>query len=296
MVVSGGGSDRVRAVVRILIAVLCGAALLLIVLILSGSRLDDTAGRAIWTAVALAFFSLTAVAGSNLANHRPGLALFGYTTVALSALAFMGILGAIWASDLSSDTGRAVGDAVVLAIASGHASLLLASASGGDSEAVRLTRTGTLLAMGLLSLLAIIEISSPGEDIGPKPIAVVAVLYVLGAILLPLLRRTSPGVAPAAPAAGAAPATGTGLIRIDHVVISVSDWNRADAFYGSALGGQRIDGPDGRVAYRLGEQQLNVHGPGTGPARCSCRSNRCGPVTATSASSGMARSPVRSSI
>ena len=54
-------------------------------------------------------------------------------------------------------------------------------------------------------------------------------------------------------------------VRIDHVVIHVSDFTRSDGFYRAVLGAEVVD-IDGRVAYRIGEQQLNVHGPGVRPA------------------------------
>ena len=53
-----------------------------------------------------------------------------------------------------------------------------------------------------------------------------------------------------------------GTVRLDHVVIAVSDWERSIAFYRDVLGAQVVDHPDGRVAFRFGDQQLNVHGPG----------------------------------
>jgi catechol 2,3-dioxygenase-like lactoylglutathione lyase family enzyme len=56
-------------------------------------------------------------------------------------------------------------------------------------------------------------------------------------------------------------------IRLDHVVIHVSDWERSDAFYRDVLGAELIEkGDDGPGRhYRLGDQQLNVHGPGMDP-------------------------------
>ena len=51
-------------------------------------------------------------------------------------------------------------------------------------------------------------------------------------------------------------------LRLDHCVISVSDWERSNRFYGDVLGAEVVSHPDGRFAYRFGEQQLNVHGPG----------------------------------
>jgi catechol 2,3-dioxygenase-like lactoylglutathione lyase family enzyme len=50
---------------------------------------------------------------------------------------------------------------------------------------------------------------------------------------------------------------------LDHVVIAVSDWDAANAFYRDVLGAELVELGGGRFAYRLGEQQLNVHGPGT---------------------------------
>jgi len=51
---------------------------------------------------------------------------------------------------------------------------------------------------------------------------------------------------------------------LDHVVIAVSDFERSNAFYREVLGAEIVE-VDGRVAYRVGEQQLNVHGPGVHP-------------------------------
>src|SRR5438309_11486550 len=54
-------------------------------------------------------------------------------------------------------------------------------------------------------------------------------------------------------------------MRLDHVVIAVSDLERSNAFYRDVLGAEVVE-VDGRVAYRIGGQQLNVHGPGVSPA------------------------------
>jgi catechol 2,3-dioxygenase-like lactoylglutathione lyase family enzyme len=54
-------------------------------------------------------------------------------------------------------------------------------------------------------------------------------------------------------------------VRLDHVVIAVSDRRRSDAFYRDVVGAEVIE-QDGRVFYRVGDQQLNVHAPGVAPA------------------------------
>ena len=60
---------------------------------------------------------------------------------------------------------------------------------------------------------------------------------------------------------------------LDHVVIGVSEWERANAFYRDVLGAEVVAvagagagaGGDEAYRYRFGEQQLNVHGPGVDP-------------------------------
>jgi catechol 2,3-dioxygenase-like lactoylglutathione lyase family enzyme len=52
--------------------------------------------------------------------------------------------------------------------------------------------------------------------------------------------------------------------RLDHVVIAVADWERSNRFYSEVLGAELVP-RGGGYAYRLGEQQLNVHGPGVDP-------------------------------
>jgi catechol 2,3-dioxygenase-like lactoylglutathione lyase family enzyme len=56
-------------------------------------------------------------------------------------------------------------------------------------------------------------------------------------------------------------------VRLDHVVIAVSDWERSNAFYGDVVGADvvRAPGDPPRWRYRFGDQQLNVHGPGMDP-------------------------------
>jgi catechol 2,3-dioxygenase-like lactoylglutathione lyase family enzyme len=51
------------------------------------------------------------------------------------------------------------------------------------------------------------------------------------------------------------------VIELDHCVIHVSDWERANAFYRDVLGAELVE-RGGGWAYRFGSQQLNVHGPG----------------------------------
>ena len=53
-----------------------------------------------------------------------------------------------------------------------------------------------------------------------------------------------------------------GAHRLDHSVVAVSDWDIANRFYGDVVGAEVVEHVPGRFAYRIGDTQLNVHGPG----------------------------------
>jgi catechol 2,3-dioxygenase-like lactoylglutathione lyase family enzyme len=54
------------------------------------------------------------------------------------------------------------------------------------------------------------------------------------------------------------------VTTLDHFVVAVSDWERSNAFYRDVIGAEVVARGAG-FAYRLGDQQLNVHGPGLDP-------------------------------
>lgn len=62
------------------------------------------------------------------------------------------------------------------------------------------------------------------------------------------------------------PPTGPLPVKLDHCVVHVSDWQRSNAFYAQVLGAEIVAGGS-RVAYRFGDTQLNLHGPGVTPAQ-----------------------------
>ncbi|GLI21682.1 catechol 2,3-dioxygenase-like lactoylglutathione lyase family enzyme [Xanthobacter flavus] len=55
-----------------------------------------------------------------------------------------------------------------------------------------------------------------------------------------------------------------GKIAFDHCVVHVSDFARSNAFYASVLGAEVVTVGTG-FAYRFGDCQLNLHGPGVDP-------------------------------
>lgn len=54
-------------------------------------------------------------------------------------------------------------------------------------------------------------------------------------------------------------------MRLDHVVVAVTNFDRSNAFYRDVVGAEIVV-VEGRVTYRFGDLQLNVHGPGVRPA------------------------------
>lgn len=54
-------------------------------------------------------------------------------------------------------------------------------------------------------------------------------------------------------------------VKLDHCVIHVSEWERSNAFYRDVMGAELVQRPNG-WAYRFGNEQLNLHGPGVTPA------------------------------
>jgi catechol 2,3-dioxygenase-like lactoylglutathione lyase family enzyme len=53
-------------------------------------------------------------------------------------------------------------------------------------------------------------------------------------------------------------------LTLDHCVIHVSDWDVSNPFYRDVLGAEIVRMGE-RYAYRFGDQQLNLHGPGVDP-------------------------------
>ena len=81
--------------------------------------------------------------------------------------------------------------------------------------------------------------------------------------------------------------------KLDHCVIHVSDWERSNKFYSAVMGAELVQRPAG-WAYRFGDKQLNVHGPGVQPAEVAPLPVQ--PGNSDSVLNGSARSMVRSRI
>lgn len=96
-------------------------------------------------------------------------------------------------------------------------------------------------------------------------------------------------------------------VRFDHCVVHVSDWERSNAFYRDVMGAEVVELGE-RFAYRFGDVQLNLHGPGVDatpvagipvpPAAATCASNgsllRVAAQAGSSTNTGISRRDARS--
>jgi catechol 2,3-dioxygenase-like lactoylglutathione lyase family enzyme len=245
---------RLRVLVLVLAGALCVGAAVLIVKVAGKSGIDLTGVRLIYIALALAVFSVNAMAGVHLAQRRQRWAPLGYLTAAVAVVGFAAFV--VYLLDQSISIGsngqlQAVLLAATLALA--QISLVLAYDSAEDPLAVRLVSLGTVLVILVLGVLVAIEAAASSSDlISPKTFAIVATLYLLGAALTVLFRLATWDRHRAR----------VGSVPLDHVVIAVSDRAAAVRFYTGLLGAEVVERPEGRIAFRVGEQLLNVHEPG----------------------------------
>jgi hypothetical protein len=165
-----------------------GAAIL-IVLILGGS--EDVQAKVGEASLLVVLFSINSLGGFLLIERRPELTLLGAATIGLSIAAYFVVLDSIFSHGLisTSDTGSS-SDAVwlllVITFLTSQASMLLAFRRDEDSPLIDLALSVGLIALALLTVLAIL--AAAGTNVGSKVYAVLAVLYLLGALLPPCLR------------------------------------------------------------------------------------------------------------
>jgi hypothetical protein len=164
---------------------------------LFSDSIDETDGRVILTSLAFAAAS-TAGASGLAAILRPmlGLRVLGLATLGCSIAAFALLAAMIWHDDfpfeIRETLWRACGCVSVLAIAGGHASLMLRSRRPTDGALVELVTFSSLAfgaidAAGAFSWLS--EITDEISDPWGRRLAAVLVLLIATTVLAPLLRR-----------------------------------------------------------------------------------------------------------
>lgn len=188
-----GAGGSLRSLARFAVLLLCAGAAVVLVMIFSSSRFDNPEyGKALESAVFVGFLGLPFGAGANLVVRQPGIAAFGYLTMLVVVVALLLSAGLIWVEGLTIEgvttLERWVWYTLIGALASGVASMLLAGHDGGDAVSVKLVRGMTVFALFALFVAIIEEIRVRGDRVDPYLLGALSVFFVLGILVLPLLR------------------------------------------------------------------------------------------------------------
>lgn len=175
---------------RVLIAGLCLIALVAIVGFLSGD-FDETDARVLGTTFALVVYSATSLAGYSLLSRQKAVAL-GYAGIAASLLGFLTAMNLVWSdSGFDSDgTWKSSFVFLIVALAAAHTALLVLRQQKTDPPSVEAVVGCTIGAISVLASMLVIAILKEVEDEGYyRFLGVIAVLWVLGTILVPVVRK-----------------------------------------------------------------------------------------------------------
>lgn len=167
--------------------ILCGIAAFGIVAVLSDAEDGALAGKLIYATPVLTVFSLVSLAGVLLSVRRPELAWLGYLTVVAGLAAFALIAQKIWNRDGFFDgTGWEVSSsATLIALGLGQVSLLLGWAR--QSGPIRLIALAASAAIAALATLGVLATAIDDFEVGARVLGVLAIVYLLGIALLPLV-------------------------------------------------------------------------------------------------------------
>lgn len=175
-----------RLVAFVAAGILCGIAVIGIVAVMSEAEDGALTGKLIYATVVLTVFSLVGLAGVLLSVRRPELAWLGYLTVAAGLAAFALIARKIWNGDGFFDTGWEVASsATLVALGLGQVSLLLGWAR--QSGLIRLVALAASAAIAALATLGVLATAIDDFEVGTRVYGVLAIVYLLGIALLPLV-------------------------------------------------------------------------------------------------------------
>jgi hypothetical protein len=204
---SNQASTGLRRAAGVVACGLCVTAAVAIWALLVG-RFDEGSVRILLSALAVALFTLTGLAGATILGG--GRRVLGQLTIASSISAAVLVLWQVWVADGSGALWEhATGITITLAVAGAHASLLLARLREHDPRAaVLFTRAATAAsAAAALVIICLLAFASGPIDGGVwRLIGVLVVLALLNTLLAPLARKIGGGGGSSRPSPGAAAA------------------------------------------------------------------------------------------
>jgi hypothetical protein len=175
-----------RLVAFVATGILCGIAVVGIVAVMSDAEDGALASKLIYATPVLTVFSLVSLAGVFLSVRRPTLAWLGYLTVVAALAAFALIAWKIWNGDGFFDTGWEVpSSATLVALGLGQVSLLLGWAR--QSGPIHWIALAASAAIATLATLGVLATAIDEFEVGPRVLGVLAIVYLLGIALLPLV-------------------------------------------------------------------------------------------------------------
>ncbi len=175
-----------RLVAFVAAAILCGIAVIGIVAVMSDAEDGALTAKLVYATVALTVFSLVGLAGVSLSVRRPELAWLGYLTVVAGLAAFALIGRKIWNRDGFFDTGwELASSATLVALGLGQVSLLLGWVR--QSGPIRWIALAASAAIAALATLGVLATAIDEFDVGTRVYGVLAIVYLLGIALLPLV-------------------------------------------------------------------------------------------------------------
>lgn len=177
------------------IAVGAAAALLFVLIDLTGSDIDQHASQVGGVALTMLLFTIFGSAGVALAHWQPRFALFGAVTAILSLLAFGATTVLTWNNGpflfglgFDGDAGTVGGITDLLAISTSAICVLLGTMRIGEDGGTRLVRVAAIGSLVLLIALAILQILVDDVEIGPRVYAIISTFYVAATAVLIILR------------------------------------------------------------------------------------------------------------
>jgi hypothetical protein len=178
-----------RVLLRVAIFALCVTALVAIVAVVS-ARFDETEAQILLTHVAIAAYTLFALAVSAVADRRPRMAIAGWAACGIGLLLALLSIWAGWNGD-ADNLYRWTWILFVAAFTIAHVSLIDSRRRDSDGAAVRAVGAATIATVVVLGVLIAIGLARAEsvDDWYVRLLGVVAVLDVLGTLVVPIARK-----------------------------------------------------------------------------------------------------------